>query len=395
MPSPNDKDAAPAPAPTGHKRRNGLIILSVLFVAAAIVYAFLYFLVFTWRETTDDAYVGGNQVTVTPQVTGTVVAILTDETQLVQAGQVLVKLDPADADVTLEQARTALAQAVRGVRQQFAQEHQFSATLDQRKLDVERARADFARRAPLLSDHAIPAEEVAHAKDALDVAEAALHTAEGQFASAQAPISCTSIESNPAVLQARSKLREAWLASQRNAILAPVTGYVARRSVQVGQRVSPGNPLLVIVPMNELWVDANFKEPELRNIRIGQPASLTTDVYGGSVEFRGHVVGLGAGTGSAFSLLPAQNASGNWIKVVQRVPVRIALDKDDLAAHPLRIGLSTYVKVDTHERGGKILAQTADTAAVFSTTAYDKLDAQADAEADKIVHGNLSDSAAH
>lgn len=394
MPDTKDKDDAQARERTSGKRRLGLIVLTVLFVTAAVIYSLLYFFVFTWRVTTDDAYVGGNQVAVTPQVSGTVIAILADETQLVQVGQPLIRLDPADTDVALEQARSMLALAVRQVRQQFAQAHQYDAQLDQRKLDVERARADFARRAPLLAEHAIPAEEVAHAKDTLDTAVAALRTAQGQAAAAQAPVSGTTVEQNPGVLQARAKLREAWLASQRNAILAPVTGYVARRVVQVGQRVTPGTQLLVIVPMNQLWVDANFKEPELRNIRIGQPASVTTDIYGGDVDFHGRVVGLGAGTGSAFSLLPAQNASGNWIKVVQRVPVRIELDKNDLAKYPLRIGLSTYVKVDTHERGGAILAQTANTAPVFTTNAYDKLDTQADAEADSIVRANLGDGAA-
>jgi membrane fusion protein (multidrug efflux system) len=311
----------------------------------------------------------------------------------VQSGQPLLKLDPTDADVALEEARSALAQSVRQVRTQFAQAHQYAAQVEQRRLDFERARADFARRAPLLSEHAVPAEEVAHAKDALDNAQAALHAAESQVVAAQAPISGISIEQNPGVLQARAKLREAWLAAQRNLIPAPATGYIARRSVQVGQRVAPGgNPLLAIVPLDQLWVDANFKEPELRNIRIGQPAEVTTDIYGGSVTYHGHVVGLGAGTGSAFSLLPAQNASGNWIKVVQRVPVRIALDKSDMAKNPLRIGLSTYVKVDTHDRNGAVLAQTANTAPVFTTDAYAKLDAQADAEADTIIRTNLGDA---
>jgi membrane fusion protein, multidrug efflux system len=393
-----DKKTAKPPeaAPSNGKRRRALIVLTLLFIVVGVVYVLLYLFVFRWREYTDDAYVGGNQVNVTPQVSGTVVAILADDTQLVKAGQTLIKLDPADANVSLEQARTALALAVREVRQQFAQAHQYDAQLEQRKLEVQRARADYARRIPLLNDHAIPAEEVAHAKDTLNTAEAALRAAEGQAAAAQAPIAGTTIEQNPSVLQARAKFHEVWLAGQRNAIVAPATGYIAKRSVQVGQRVAPGgNPLLSIVPLEQLWVDANFKEPELRHIRIGQPAHVTTDIYGGSVEYHGHVVGLAAGTGSAFSLLPAQNASGNWIKVVQRVPVRIELDRNDLQQNPLRIGLSTYVKVDTHDRDGAMLAKTPNTAPVFTTTAYDTLDAQADAEADAIVHANLSDNAQH
>lgn len=395
MSNDSDKEASAKPenGKKNGKRRVALTVLTVVFVAVGIVYALLYFFVFRWRETTDDAYVGGNQVNITAQVNGTVVAILADETQLVKAGQAVVKLDPVDANVALEQARTALALAVRQTREQFAQVRLSSAQLDQRKLDLDRARADYARRLPLLADHAVPAEEVAHAKDTLATAEAAMRAAEGQVAAAQAPIAGVDIEKNPSVLQARAKFREAFLAVQRNSIPTPVSGYVAKRNVQVGQRVAPGgNPLLAIVPLDELWVDANFKESELRNIRIGQPAEVTTDIYGGSVEYHGRVVGLGAGTGSAFSLLPAQNASGNWIKVVQRVPVRIAIDKNDLAKYPLRVGLSTYVKVDTHERGGAVLAQTPNASPVFSTTAYENLDAQADAAADEIVRANLGDA---
>lgn len=399
MSNDSDKDAAAKPedgannGKRGGKRRIALTVLTVLFLVVGVAYALAYFFIFRWRETTDDAYVGGNQVNITAQVNGTVVSILADETQFVQAGQAVIKLDPTDAEVALEQARTALAQAVRQTREQFAQAHLSTAQLDQRKLDLERARADYNRRLPLLAEHAVPAEEVAHAKDTLATAEAALRAAEGQVAAAQAPIEGVAIEQNPNVLQARAKFREAWLAAQRNSIPTPVSGQVAKRSVQVGQRVAPGgNPLIAIVPLDQLWVDANFKEGELRNIRIGQPAAVTTDLYGGSVEYHGHVVGLGAGTGAAFSLLPAQNASGNWIKVVQRLPVRIAIDKNDLAKYPLRIGLSTYVKVDTHERGGPVLAQSANTAPIFSTTAYEIANAQADAAADTIVRANLGDA---
>ncbi len=386
----NDTEASATPGgkPRNGKRRRALVILTSLFVLAGVAYALLYFFVFTWRETTDDAYVGGNQVTLTPQVTGTVVAILADETQLVKAGQPIVKLDPTDANVALAEARTALAEAVRQVRQEFAQAHQYQAVLDQRKLDLDRARADYERRAPLLAEHAVPAEEVAHAKDALDAAETALRTAEGQFNAARAPIEGVSIEQNPSVLAAREKLREAWLAAQRNAIPSPVTGYVAKRSVQVGQRVTPGTQLMTIVPMDQLWVDANFKEGELRNIRIGQPAAVTTDLYGSGIEFRGRVAGLGAGTGSAFSLLPAQNATGNWIKIVQRLPVRIELDPQELQKHPLRIGLSMTAKVNLHDQSGPVLSQKAPSKPVFSTDVYERGTREADALIAKIIADN-------
>ncbi|GGP25504.1 HlyD family secretion protein [Silvimonas amylolytica] len=380
---------AAQPAEQQKRRKPVMAILTTVFVLAGIGYGIYYATVLSQREETDNAYVGGNLVTLTSQVTGTVTEIRADETQFVKAGEELVKLDPVDAKVALAQAEAALGDSVRQLRQQYANAAQYDAALAQRKIDLARAQDDLNRRAPLAADHTVSSEEVSHAKDSVENAKAALDVAEKQAAAAHAAIDGVDIPNNPTVLRARANFEQAWLSVQRNAIVAPASGYVAKRGVQVGARITPGQSLLSIVPLDQVWVDANFKESELRNIRIGQPAKLTADIYGGKVEYSGKVVGLGAGTGSAFSLLPAQNATGNWIKVVQRVPVRIELDKKDLAEHPLRVGLSMVVDVDTHNRDGAVLSAAPENKPLFSTEAFTQPMQEADKLADSIVHKNL------
>ncbi|GGP23704.1 HlyD family secretion protein [Silvimonas iriomotensis] len=379
-----------AAQPAEQKRRKPVMaILTTVFVLAGIGYGIYYATVLSQREETDNAYVGGNLVTLTSQVTGTVTEIRADETQFVKAGEELVKLDPVDAKVALAQSEAALGDAVRQLRQQYANAAQYDAALAQRKIDLAKAQDDLNRRAPLAADHTVSSEEVSHAKDSVETAKAALDVAEKQAAAAHASIDGVDIPNNPTVLRARANFEQAWLSVQRNAIVAPASGYVAKRGVQVGARITPGQSLLSIVPLDQVWVDANFKESELRNIRIGQPAKLTADIYGGKVEYSGKVVGLGAGTGSAFSLLPAQNATGNWIKVVQRVPVRIELDKKELADHPLRVGLSMVVEVDTHSRDGAVLSSAPENKPLFSTEAFSQPMQEADKLADSIVRKNL------
>ncbi|HTI95888.1 MAG TPA: HlyD family efflux transporter periplasmic adaptor subunit [Rudaea sp.] len=372
------------------KRRRLLLIIAAVFVVAGLAWLALWWFVFSLREVTDDAYVNGNQVIVSSQVPGTVNEILADDTQRVDAGQVLVKLDPTDSDLALAKAQSALAQAVRQVRQQTQMAGQYDAAIAAQRENVSRAQADLKRREPLLAEHAVAPEEVAHARQAVVDAQAALDAATRQSAAAHALVDGTTIAENPLVQQARAAYREAWVNDHRNAILAPISGYVAQRSVQVGSRVQPGAPLLTIVPLHDLWVDANFKESQLTHIRIGQVAHVHADVYGGDVTYAGHVEGLAAGTGGAFALLPAQNASGNWIKVVQRVPVRIVLNPKQLEKHPLRVGLSTEVTVDTHERGGAVLAQQPASKAIAQTSVYSANFAAADKAADAIVKANLA-----
>ncbi|MEO7433764.1 MAG: HlyD family efflux transporter periplasmic adaptor subunit [Dokdonella sp.] len=390
--APERKPATPEKAApvSKKKRRVILIVIALLFIVAGIVWYVLWVTVFSQREVTDDAYVNGNQVAVSAQVPGTVIAVLADDTQRVDAGQVLVKLDPTDSQVNLAKAKSALANAVRQVRQQTAMASQYDSSIAARKLDLARAQADLQRRQPLLADRAIAPEEVAHAREAVETAKAALELATRQADASHALVDGTPIGDNASVMQAKAAFREAWINGERNAIVAPIGGYVAQRGVQVGARVQPGQALLTVIPLHDLWIDANFKESQLAHIRIGQPATVESDLYGGNFEYHGTVVGLGAGTGSTFALLPAQNASGNWIKVVQRVAVRIALDPKQLEKSPLRVGLSTAVNIDTHDRSGSVLAATASTTAIAQTDVYARDFANAEAEADAIVQANLA-----
>ena len=384
----NSASAAITTESNNPKRKRILLTIGGVFVLAGLVWFLLWFFVLSQRETTDDAYVKGNQVSVSAQIPGTVVAVMADNTDFVKAGQVLVKLDRTDTDLNLDKARSALAETVRKVRQAVANAQQADAAVDARKVELNLARADLKRSKPLLAQQAVSSQQIQHMRDRVRTARSALQLAERKAVAAHAAVDGTDIAHNPAVLQARAAFRTAWLAAHRSAILAPVSGYVANRSVQVGQQVKPGVPLMQVIPLDNLWVDANFKEVQLAHIRIGQPATIKPDIYDG-LTLHGKVVGLGAGTGSAFSLLPAQNASGNWIKVVQRVPVRISINPKDLKKHPLRIGLSTSIDVDTHDRSGKMLATAPVQKPVAQTSVYDRDMAEADREADAIIQANL------
>ena len=371
------------------KRRRVLLIVAGVFVLAGVAWFLLWLFVFSTRVKTDNAYVGGNQVAISAQVPGTVVAILADDTQRVVAGQVLVRLDPTDAGVRLQQARSALAQAVRSVRQQTSSASGADAQVVTARLALQKSEADLKRYLPLLAAHAESPEKVQHLRDDVATARAALDAAAAQSTAAHAAIEGTNTAQNPAVLQARASFIATWVAAQRNAIVAPVSGFVAERSVQLGNSVQPGQQLMTVVPLHNLWIDANFKESQLRHIRIGQPVKIVSDLYGDDAEFHGKVIGLGAGTGSVFSLLPAQNATGNWIKVVQRVAVRISLDNNQLDKHPLRIGLSTDVTVDiTHDQGTVLAAEPA-RQPVAQTDVYRQMASKADAEAEQIIDANL------
>jgi membrane fusion protein (multidrug efflux system) len=381
--------AAPAPAPTNGKRRNILILIAVIFIVLGLLWGAYWVLVLAKREQTDDAYVNGNKVVISAQVSGTVIAVLADDTQLAEAGQVLVRLDPVDAETALSRTASSLAQTVRQVRQEKSTADQYDSLIETRRLELARAMADLAKREPLLADRAIAPEEVRHARESVDMARAALTQAVRQSTASHALVDGTPVEDNPAVLQAKAAYRDAWVAAQRNAVVAPVTGYVAERSVQLGQHIQAGQALMTVIPLNSLWVDANFKEVQLRHLRIGQPAQVRSDLYGGSFVFHGHVQGMSAGTGAAFALLPAQNASGNWIKVVQRVPVRIQIDESDLVKSPLRVGLSATVTVDTTNRDGAVLPREATRTPVGDTQVYTQDLDKANAQAEAIVRLNL------
>ena len=393
--------AAPAPAPAiaASRRKPALLAVAALTLLVAAGYGAYWALALRQHESTDNAYVQAPVVQITPQVSGTVLAVLADDTDVVKQGTPLVKLDPSDARLALERAEAQLAQTVREVRTLYVNNAALAASVRAReaeaaRLDAEVARAadDVARRRPLMASGAVGGEEMKHAettlasaKSALAGAQSALAAAREQAASNRALTEGTAVEKHPNVERAAAAVREAWLALQRTELPAPLAGQVAKRTVQVGQRVAAGTPLMTVIPLEQVWVEANFKEVQLRQMRIGQPVKLKADLYGSKVEYDGRIAGLGAGTGAAFALLPAQNATGNWIKVVQRVPVRVELDAKQLAEHPLRVGLSMEANVDvSKQEGAPLLAS-----AVSRPSATQVLDAPGE-EADKIVRGIIA-----
>ncbi len=369
-------------------RRRWLTVLAVAFAACALGYGVYWERDLRYTEYTDDAYVNGHVVEITPQIAGTVVAIDADNTQFVRTGEPLVTLDPADAAVALRRSQAELAQTVRRVRNLFSTSAELEAQVNERRTEVARAASDYARRARLGHSGAISQESLQHARDALDAARADLAAAQQQLAANRAWIDGTTIETNPDVMEAAAGVHAAYLDFERTVLPAPVSGFVAQRNVQLGERVSPGMPIMSVVPLDRVWVDANFKESQLADVRVGQPVTLTSDLYGGAVVFHGRVVGFAAGTGSAFALLPAQNATGNWIKIVQRLPVRIALDPQALAAHPLQIGLSMKATIDVRDDRGPRLPEVARLAADASTHVFRSADRRAERLVRRIIAEN-------
>lgn len=341
-----------------------------------------------WSESTDDAYVNGNVVEITPLVAGTVVSIGADDGDLVHEGQVLLNFDPSDSLVGLQSAEANLARTVRQVRGLFSNVSGTKAQVAAQKVAVQKAQDNFNRRKNLAASGAISQEELSHARDDLASAQSALRNNEQQLDTTSALVDNTAIANHPDVLAAAAQLRQAYLEHARTTLIAPVTGYVAKRTVQLGQRVQPGTALMAVIPLNQLWIDANFKETQLDKMRIGQPVEIESDLYGSNVKYSGTVDSIGAGTGSAFALLPAQNATGNWIKIVQRVPVRIHINADELAEHPLRIGLSTTVDVNLHDQSGPVLAQQPPQKAMFTTNVYEQQLAEADTLISRLIESN-------
>jgi membrane fusion protein, multidrug efflux system len=367
------------------RRRGALLVLVVVLAAALGGWAWWWQTVGRFYEATENAYVAGNLVEVTPQVAGTVVAIGADDMQRVESGQMLVRLDRADAEVALAQAEAGLARAVREARTLYANDLALAAGVREREAELQRAEEFLARRAPLARQGVVSREELETAQSAVAAAAAALAASRERLAANRVLTDGVRLENQPSVLAAAARVREAWLAAARTEIPAPVAGTVARRAVQVGQRVAPGARLMAVVPLAGVWVEANFKESQLRDMRIGQPARVTADLYGARVEYLGRVAGFAAGTGGAFALLPPQNATGNWIKVVQRVPVRIELEPAELREHPLRIGLSMRVEVETRDTSGTQLAAPASAAPAFATSVLEVPAAGADARVRAII----------
>jgi membrane fusion protein (multidrug efflux system) len=358
------------------------------FAVGAIAFGAYWATALRNNESTDDAYVNGNVVQLTSQVAGTVSSIAANDTEFVKAGTPLVQLDTADAKVALDEAESQLAKTVRQVRNLYATSGQLAATARQFDAELARATDDLGRRERLAAAGFISNEALQHERATLRAADAAASAAKQQLAAHQALVEHTTLESHPDVRNAAAKVREAYLAYSRTTLQAPVSGYVAKRTVQVGQRVAPGAPLMAVIALDDIWVDANFKEAQLRHMRVGQPVTLTADLYGDKLEYRGKVMGFGAGTGGAFALLPAQNASGNWIKIVQRVPVRIALERSEVASHPLQVGLSMQVKVDTHDQAGERLPRVAQARVADESNPLAVVEQQADERVQSIITVN-------
>jgi len=383
-----------APAQNGFedgRRRRAMLAFGALIIVAGLLYGLYWLLHARFYEETDNAYVNGNVVQITPQLGGMVVGVNADDTQSVKAGEALVQIDPTDAQVALAQADADLAQTVRQVRTLYGNNDQYSATVGARETELARAQEDFRRRQA--AGGAVSREELDHARDAVKAADANLIVARTQLSSNQALSGQGAVADHPNVLQAAARVRNAYLNYVRTTVPSPVDGYVAQRAVQVGQRVAPGSVLMSVVPLNQVWVDANFTEVRLERVRVGQPVTLTADLYGGDVRYHGKVAGFSPGTGGAFALLPAQNATGNWIKVVQRLPVRISLDPQELIDHPLRIGLSMQATIDVHDQSGKDIA-TSPAVPAHQTDVYAQKAREADQRVAKIIQENLDQAAA-
>jgi membrane fusion protein (multidrug efflux system) len=372
------------------RRRIWFLILGAVILLAALVFG-AYWLVYARHfETTDDAYVGGNVVTITSKENATVLALHADNTQAVKQGQLLVEFDPAIATVNLQAAQANLARVVRNVRAQFSKSDSGVAQLNQAKVALAQAEDDYARRQKAFDTQSVSGEELAHARDAVAAARAAVTSAQGVLQQTNASIEGTDIAHNPEVLAAEAQLRSAAIVFGHMRVVAPLDGVIAQRTVQAGQQVAAGTPLMAVVPLSNVWIDANFKEVQLARMRVGQPVTVKTDIYGGSVTYHGTVEGLGAGSGSAFALLPPQNASGNWIKIVQRVPVRITLDAKELAAHSLRVGLSVTVSVDVRDQSGPVVTESVGPGTTRANTGEDSAPI-----ADAMIARILSENGAH
>jgi membrane fusion protein, multidrug efflux system len=366
-----------------------LWIFAAVLVVAGIGILIYHFTVGQFYVKTKDAYVNGDMVRLAPQVSGTVTEITTDQTQPVHRGQLLVRLDPHDTDVSLAQAKANLAQTVRDVVQLFEEEKRDEAAVTAQEAQLTLANQNLNRDKGLIHSHGVAQQDLERDQEARRNAEAGVRQAMAALTATRAAIAGTQPETHPRVLLAEANIRSAWLASNRTRVLAPVSGYMVRRTVQLGQQVSPATEMLAIVPLNNVWIDANFKETQLKQVRIGQPVTVTADVYGSSVEYHGKVLGLTPGTGQALAVLPPENATGNWIKIVQRLPVRIGLDPRELHDHPLFLGLSTTVEIDIHDTHGAALSQQPAWPAGMQTDIYAAQDAGVEPEIRKILEDNL------
>lgn len=358
--------------PDKRKARFVLGGMTLLFLLIGVVIFLYWHEVWQFEESTDDAYVDGNQIAVTPRVAGVVQTLYADETDIVQEGTLLVSLDPTDYRLAFEETQHLLAEEVRQVAALFDLVEQLKAEKRMREIEKIKTDQDYRHRKELLSDGAVTMEEYEHAEATYLSTLQMLKAVDYRLAAAQAEVAHTTIETHPRVDIAKDRLCQAFLNLQRCHILAPATGMLAQRQTQVGESVKPGAPLMKLIPLDQMWVNANFKETQLEHVRLGQPVTMTSDLYGSDVVFHGKVAGLWPGTGSVFSVLPPQNATGNWIKIVQRLPVRIRLEPEELSQYPLRLGLSINVDIDTHDLRGERLPSPTSPSPLFQTSIYNE-----------------------
>lgn len=358
------------PAAPNRKRTLWITALALFFLCVGIICLAYWLLFGRFYVYTEDAYVHGNEVMLTPQVSAGVKAIYADETDLVQAGQLVVELDRSNFEIRVEEWTKNLANQVREVARLYQDVKAKEASVTLRKATLHQAELDYKHREPLAKTGAVSKEEFETYDTNVAVAAASLRFAEEELKAAQAIVVGTTLETHPRVQEAVWNLKQAYLDLIRCQIWSPVTGYVAKRSVQVGDQVQVGQTLLFIVPLQDIWLEANYKETQLKHVRIGQPVSFTADLYGKGVHYHGKVIGFQPGTGNAFALLPPENAAGNWIKIIQRVPVRISLDPEEISKAPLFLGLSMRVSVDVHDTTGPALAQMPTCRPIYTTEIY-------------------------
>lgn len=380
----------PAPSSEPKKQRHKKVLIGaiIFFILCGALYAIYWGMWGQFKESTDDAYVNGNMITITPQIEGIVTTILTDNTQLVEAGQILVELDSHDYEIAFEKSKADLADTVRQVVQLFLKVDELDAKREVNQAHLMRASLDYKHRTELVADGSVSREEFEHSETAFYAAYFSLAEVMKELQAAQAEVENTSIATHPKVEQAKAALQKDFLSLHRCKVLAPTRGIITQRKAQVGQWVKSEDPLMALVPIDEMWVDANFREVDLKNLRIGQPVKLVSDMYGDKMAFHGHVIGLNPGTGSVFSILPPQNATGNWIKIIQRVPVKISLNPLELKLHPLVLGLSMTATVDTHDRQGLQLPLASEAKPIYASDVYtDEL-----AGVDEIINQIINDN---
>jgi membrane fusion protein, multidrug efflux system len=381
----------PTPSTTSRKRRNKAILYTALIFLVIGAGCFFYWWIWArFYQYTDDAYVDGNNVVVTPQVPGIVESFSVMDADLVPEGRIIVELDKTDALISLDRTIADLGNAVRTVMHLFEEAKQYAAMVEVKKAEFVKAAQDYTHRKNLVGEGGVSLEDFEHAEAALKASFASLVATEHQFIAAFSLIENTTPENHPSVEQMKNRVRDAFVFLQRCTIKAPVTGLVAQRTVQVGERVKPGESLMAIVPLDQMWVNANFKEVQLSKMRVGQSAVITSDIYGGDVVFAGIIAGIGGGTGSVFSVLPPQNATGNWIKIVQRIPVRITLDQEQIKKYPLRLGLSMEVTVDIRDTEKPFMPQIRPEQPLYETTVFSTQEEGAEELIFKVIANNLS-----